>query len=288
MSTAIQAFSIGASSEDGAAPVGAAPGATPGAAWSGDRTFVVRRRTIEDRAGSVCSFYLVPEDGEPLPVYRPGQYLAFALEVPDPAGGPHRQPVRCWLSDRPRPDCYRISVKRVLAPGLASNHIFDRIRENMRLAVRAPAGRFHLIEDGDLPIVLIAQDMGIAPLLAMLNTLAHWSDPREVWLYYGVRNGAEHVMKRHLEALRAGHPQLHLHVCYAEPGPDDEPGRDYRHAGRPDMALLRRTLPFGRYEFYLCGPSAMMESLVPALEDEGVAPENVHYPEQYGEAPLPA
>jgi hypothetical protein len=163
--------------------------------------------------------------------------------------------------------------------------LHDRIEEGARVSVRAPSGHFHLIEDSPLPIVLIAGGIGITPLLSILNTLAHWSDPREVWLFYGVRNGSEHIMKAHLETLKLGHPQLHLHVCYSEPGADDERGLDYQHEGRLDIALLRQTLPFGRYEFYLCGPPPMMEALVPALEDQGVATENIHY-ESFGPASL--
>jgi hypothetical protein len=58
-----------------------------------------------------------------------------------------------------------------------------------------------------------------------------------------VRNGSEHIMKAHLEALKLGHLQLHLHVSYAAPGADDTLGRDYQNQGRLDIALLRRILP---------------------------------------------
>jgi ferredoxin-NADP reductase len=279
----------------GPRPVPAVPSPrAPAPSWSGYRDFVVQRRVVEDLGGSVRSFYLVPEDGGPLPAYKPGQYLTFKLDVPDPAGGPARSLVRCYsLSDRARSDSYRITVKRVPAPldrpdlpqGAVSNHFHDCIEEGSRVSVRAPSGHFHLSEEGDLPIVLIAGGIGITPLLSILSTLAHWSDPREVWLFYGVRNGSEHIMKDRLEALKLGHPLLHLHVCYAAPGADDQLGRDYRHEGRLDIALLRRTLPFGRYEFYLCGPPPMMEALVPALEDQGVAAENIHY-ESFGPASL--
>ena len=69
------------------APVARTPGSPP-AAWSGYRDFVVQRRVVEDLGGSVRSFYLAPADGGPLPPYKPGQYLTFNLEVPDPAGRP--------------------------------------------------------------------------------------------------------------------------------------------------------------------------------------------------------
>jgi hypothetical protein len=72
------------------------------AAWAGLRPFRVERRVVEDGARSVCSFYLVPEDGEALPSFLPGQFLTFRLDVPTPAGA--ESIIRCYsLSDAPAP-----------------------------------------------------------------------------------------------------------------------------------------------------------------------------------------
>ena len=72
------------------------------AAWSGLRDFKVARKEVEDAACSICSFYLVPEDGKPLPAYLPGQFLTFRLDVPAASGS--EQIVRCYsLSDAPQP-----------------------------------------------------------------------------------------------------------------------------------------------------------------------------------------
>ncbi|MBV5274667.1 MAG: 2Fe-2S iron-sulfur cluster binding domain-containing protein [Lamprocystis purpurea] len=276
-----------------AEPALVAAGVSP-AAWSGYREFRIERRAVEDECGAVCSFYLVPTDGGTLTPYRPGQYLTFRLEVPDPAGGSPKTLVRCYsLSDRPRADCYRISVKRVpsppgrsdLPPGVVSNSLHDQLQEGGTLWARAPAGHFYLTDDGAVPIVLIGGGIGITPLLCILSTLTHRADPREVWLFYGVRHGAEHIMKEHLEGLSKAHPNVHLQVCYSEPRPDDRLGTDYQHQGFVNLELLRRTLRFGRHEFYVCGPPAMMESLVPALQVQGVASEDIHY-ESFGPASL--
>jgi ferredoxin len=50
-----------------------------------------------------------------------------------------------------------------------------------------------------------------------------------------------------------------------------------------NVDLLRSTLPHGRHRFYVCGPTPMMESLVPALADWGVARTDIHY-EAFGPA----
>jgi uncharacterized protein len=86
-------------------------------AWEGFRPFRVARRVVEDAVGTICSFHLEPVDGAPLPGYLPGQFLTFKLEATDPQTGLPKSLVRCYsLSDRPHPDHYRVSIKRVPAP----------------------------------------------------------------------------------------------------------------------------------------------------------------------------
>ena len=74
-----------------------------------------------------------------------------------------------------------------------------------------------------------------------------------------------------------------MNVAYSRPGESDLQGRDYQHQGHVDVELLRRTLPQGRHQFYVCGPSAMMQTFVPALAEWGVPLADIHY-EAFGPA----
>lgn len=268
----------------------APPAAETTSAWSSFRTFRVERKVVEDVAQSVCSFYLVPEDGQPLPPFLPGQFLTFQLDVP--TVGATEQIIRCYsLSDAPRPDAYRVSIKRVPSPqgsgypaGRASSFFHDQVVVGSRLRVRAPAGHFH-VDRSDAPVVLIGGGIGITPMLSMLNWCLAEQPDRELWLFHGVRHGRELVMKSHLEALAAAHPNFHLLLCFSDPLPEDEVGRDYHHRGRVDVNLLRVQLPLKPYHFYICGPTPMMASLVPALEDWGVPDEHIHF-EAFGPASI--
>ncbi len=177
-------------------PAAATPEMAPTAvaAWPGYRSFHVERKVPEDSAGQVCSFYLVPEDGKPLPPFLPGQFLTFQLDIPAPAGGTQTV-VRCYsLSDAPQPNRYRISVKRAPSPigsahppGASSNYFHDLVEVGSTLKVRAPGGHFH-IDRSDAPVVLIGGGVGITPMLSMLNWCLTAQPGREVWLFYGVRN----------------------------------------------------------------------------------------------------
>jgi ferredoxin-NADP reductase len=257
------------------------------AVWNGWRKFEVFKRGPEP--GDVCSFYLRPHDGKPLPGFKPGQYLTFQLNIP----GKDKPVVRCYsLSDGPRPDYYRVSIKRCPAPkgkpeippGLSSNFFHDSVKEGDILDVRAPGGHFYLDTAANTPVVLIGGGIGITPVLSMLNTLvADGTLKRQVHFFLGVRSSKDHPMKAHLEELKRLHDKLTLHICYSGPEKDDVKDRDYQHAERVSIDLFKRVLPSNNFDFYLCGPPPMMESIVPGLEAWGVPDERVHF-EAFGPA----
>jgi ferredoxin len=62
-------------------------------------------------------------------------------------------------------------------------------------------------------------------------------------------------------------------------------GHDYHHQGRIDINLLRTQLPNKPYHFYICGPTSMLESLVPALEAWGILDTHIHF-EAFGPASI--
>ncbi len=255
-------------------------------AWQGYRDFKVVDRQVEDAAGSVCSFYLAPVDGQPLPGFLPGQFLGFRLDVP----GQAKPVVRCYsLSDKAESGYYRVSIKRVapsrpdLPAGLVSNHFHDRVRKGDVLAVKAPSGHFYLDVDAEGPVVLVAGGIGITPVYSMLRAALAARPEREIWLFYSVRDGSEMVMREALAELADRHAGFHLHVCFSRPGSDDVVGRDFRHVGRADIGRLRQELKLQPYHFYVCGPAPMMETLVPDLADWGVPPARIHF-ESFGPA----
>ena len=276
----------------------AMPGESPAVAkraWSGWREFRVVRREFEDNSRTQCSFYLAPVDGAPLPPFKPGQFLTFSLTIADPGSGTKavsRKIVRCYsLSDRPEASSYRITIKRVPAPvnrpdippGAASSYFHDNIHERDVLTVKAPAGQFFLDSDPKLPAAFIAGGIGITPMISMLRWCLAEQPGRPVYLYYGVRQRADHAFKQVLEQLLRSHPNFHLHIAYSQPGPEDVQGRDFQHTGHINVDLLKRSLPHGRHQFYVCGPPPMMKCIIPALIHWGVLPTDIHH-ESFGAA----
>jgi ferredoxin-NADP reductase len=257
-------------------------------AWLGWREFRVARREYEDSGKAQCSFYLEPVDGLPLLPFKAGQFLTFDLPIAN------RKVIRCYsLSDRPDPERFRATIKRIgapadrpdLPPGIASSHLHDKVHEGDLLRVKAPAGAFFLDPDTTVPAVFIAGGIGITPMMSMLSWALAEQPGCTLHLFYGVRHGGEHAFKRALEDFARAHPNFHLHVIYSRPRTDDLLGSDFHHTGHVDVDLLRRSLPQGRHQFYVCGPASMMASLVPALAEWGVPPADIRH-ESFGPASL--
>ena len=255
--------------------------------WNGFRKFEIARKVQE--GGGVCSFYLRPHDQKKLPPFKPGQYLTFQLQIP----GQTKPVVRCYsLSDSPNhPDYYRCSIKAVppprdkpeAPPGLSSNFFHGSLKEGDIIDVKAPGRGFFLDLSKSTPVVLIGGGIGLTPVLSMLNAIVENGSKREVWFFYGVRNSKEHIMKDHFDAIRREHDNVHVCICYSDPEPGEEKGRHYDHGERVSVALFKRLLSSNNYEFYLCGPPPMMNSIVGDLEAWGVPETHIHF-EAFGPA----
>lgn len=119
----------------------------------------------------------------------------------------------------------------------------------------------------------------------MLNTLMEQNSPREIWLFYGVRNGQEQIMSTTLKQYAHNNSNFHLYLCYHHPEEQERLGSDFHHKGNVDITLLRLVLALQRYQFYICGPQPMMNTIIPALENWGVATSDIFY-ESFGPASL--
>jgi uncharacterized protein len=254
--------------------------------WEGWRPF--RVAAIVDEAQDVKSFYFVPVDGQPLAPFAPGQFLTFRLR----ADGQHEPVVRCYsLSDRPRQDYFRTTIKRLAAPpehpnasrGRGSSYFHRDVKVGDVLDLRAPAGTFFLDPMAAEPVVLIGAGIGVTPLVSMLEAIVQTDRSREVQAFFGFRSGANHPFKTRLASLAEEHPNVRLHVSYSAPSDADVLYRDYNHRGRLTIERVRQVLPSNNYRFYVCGPGALMESIVPALWDCGVPESHVHF-EAFGPA----
>jgi ferredoxin-NADP reductase/MOSC domain-containing protein YiiM len=255
-------------------------------AWAGFRNFLVDRKIRESQA--ITSYYLVPEDGEPLPVFIPGQFLTFRLSIP----GHSKTEVRNYsLSDCPcHPEYYRVTIKREPPPMdpsvvSASNYLHEQVEPGAKLQVAAPRGDFFLDPQEESSVVLLSGGVGLTPMVSMLNAIVESGNKRPVWFIHGIRNGIHHAMCKHMRRVAAENDNISLHIRYSRPKPEDRKGLDYDSTGHVTVDLLRELLPNKDMDFYLCGPPPFMKSLMKDLLDWGVPESHIRF-ELFGPAAL--
>ena len=261
----------------------AGPSSPP--AWPGLRRFRVAAARRESK--SVRSLVLEPLDGDALPGFLPGQFLALKLEPPDASTALLRSYSLAAPADERG---YRIGVKREDG-GMGSAFLHDGVGAGDVLEVGAPRGDFTLDVDGTGPVVLLSAGVGVTPVLAMLGALTRAQSERPLWWVHGARNGAEHAFAAEARELLSRLPAARSHVRYSRPRPADRVGADYDTAGRIDLdTLVDLNVPRDA-DFYLCGPSAFLRELTAGLLGWGAAPERIHRevfgPEPREDAPDP-
>ncbi len=239
---------------------------------------------IVDESAVIRSFHLEPTDGAGLIPHLAGQHLPIRLPLP----GCDKPTLRTYtLSAAPSDNLYRISVKR---EGRVSRHLHDALCEGDLIEARAPAGQFTIdAAERKRPAVLLAAGVGVTPMLAMLRHVVYEGRRknrlRPTWFFHAARTKAERAFDQELNALvEAAQGAVRLVRVLSDPG-GAEQGKDYDTAGRIDIPLLKATLPFDDYDFYLCGPGAFMQAIYDGLRDLNIADGRIHA-EAFGPASL--
>ncbi len=234
-----------------------------GGGW---RRLRVAHRVAETDA--ILSLHLTAADGLPLARFRPGQFLTFRLKGTDGRATPRNYSL---TSDPANGAHYRISVRR--HEGGFGSGLMWAMEEGAELEATEPKGRFFLNEASQRPVILLAAGIGITPLMAMAQALAHTARP--TWLIHACRDEGSQPFAQELAALAARAPHLRITLVPS------------RTEGRITAATLQRLLPIGDYEAYLCGPAGFMEAMTQVLVGLGVREERIAS-ESFGGAKAPS
>ncbi len=240
--------------------------ATNSSDWRAREYKALRITRVLEETPSVRSLWLERADGGVLAPFHAGQFLTVRLPI-----GP-KGVVRAYtLSDAPDGRAYRLSVKR---QGRASAWL-HAARVGDIIEALPPNGRFGLDPQSSRPIIMVSAGIGVTPMISMLNSLLadDANSQRPIWFFHGSRSRLEHAFAKPLAALAARHANIRLVSAYSAPVDGDL--ADGALAGRIDADLVRRLLPSGDYDVYLCGPPAFMESLSEGLVAWGIAPERI-------------
>jgi predicted ferric reductase len=154
-----------------------------------------------------------------------------------------------------------------------SGKVVPEIQAGQRVWLDGPHGVFTLDREQGPGYVFLAGGVGITPLHSMLLTMVERDDVRPVMLFYGARQADDLTFREDLLALQG---RMNLKVIYVV----EEPSAGWTgETGRISAQLLRKYLPpkqYKRWQYFICGPTPMMNAMESILPEIGVPAEKIH------------
>ncbi len=243
--------------------------------------------TTED---AVVLTLAVPAELEDKFTYQHGQYLTLRFQI---NGQEERRAYSLCSSPIVDPDL-QIGVKRVEG-GKVSNHINDNLKPGDEVEVMRPQGHFttKLNADHKKDYFLFGGGSGITPLFSILKSVLEKEPKSRVFLYYQNRHENSIMFKEELAALQKRYDgQLEVQHILSRPKFEKKGGflgmfakkvtQWQGETGRIDKNKATRYInqhqaTDGRVEeFFLCGPSGMMETVEGVLKNKGIESKHIH------------
>ncbi|MGP5416306.1 globin domain-containing protein [Psychrobacter faecalis] len=151
--------------------------------------------------------------------------------------------------------------------GLVSNHLHDHLDVGDTILLSAPAGDFELnqdlIQQNDIPLVLVSAGVGVTPILSMLEAQVTANPKRPIVWVYACQNKEHHAFDSKVNELLAAADNVEKHIFYFEAGQILD-----------EACLANLPKPA---DIYVCGSMIFMESIIDGLMDLDHGVDSVHY-----------
>jgi Na+-transporting NADH:ubiquinone oxidoreductase subunit F len=160
-------------------------------------------------------------------------------------------------------------------PGMMSSYIFS-LKEGDKVTISGPYGEFFAQETGN-EMIVAGGGAGMAPLRSIVfDQLKRVKTKRKVSFWYGARSQREAFYIDDFNKLAEENDNFEWHMALSRPEENWRGYKGYVHQCMLDVYLEDHPAPED-CEYYLCGPPALVASVVKTLESVGVEPENIYY-----------
>jgi propane monooxygenase reductase subunit len=201
--------------------------------------------------------------------FKPGQYVD--IRIPD------SEDVRSFsMANIPsRPAGELEFMIKVYPDGKFSSLLSTgALQEGHELEVTGPFGVFTLREKSDRPLLFIGGGAGMAPLLALLRSMADRGVDRPVVYYYGARGPQDLFHHDELAELEQRLPKFRFVAALSDVGEDEQWDGE---RGLITDVVARCEDKLSEVDAYLCGPPPMVDAAIGLLAQKGVPESRVYY-----------
>lgn len=163
------------------------------------------------------------------------------------------------IANNPAVDgCIELHI-RLIADGLMSSFVKDRLQVGDSLILRGPAGTcFYVQEEGsDYPIVLAGTGTGLAPLIGIAKQALGCGHQGEIQLFHGALQVSDLYLGDELSRLAAAHDNFQYKPCVLK----GEAGRDYLAGDVGEIVMASLPTDKKATRLFLCGAPELVNSM---------------------------
>ncbi|WP_410662480.1 FAD-binding oxidoreductase [Amycolatopsis sp. lyj-84] len=198
--------------------------------------------------------------------FFPGQYLDFKI--------PGTDETRSFsMANTSARDGLLEFVVKIYPGGLFSEFLDSKVNAGDRLEVTGPFGVFTLRDAPGAEVVFVGGGAGMAPILALLRSMAERGIDRKATFYYGARRRHDLCFEDELGALAGTLENFRYLPALSEAGDEGWDGE----TGFVTEVLKRAGHDLSGADAYVCGPPPMVEAALELLPSLGVAEKRVFY-----------
>jgi propane monooxygenase reductase subunit len=165
-------------------------------------------------------------------------------------------------------------VIKVYPDGLFSSFLDKKLKVGDRLDLTGPFGVFTLRDAPDRDLVFVGGGAGLAPILALLRSMAERGIERKSVFYYGARTAKDLCFVSEIEALKEKLPGFRFVPALSEPVAGEAWDGE---VGFVTDVLKRHEADLRGAHAYLCGPPPMVEAAMPLLASLGAPEKHIYY-----------
>ena len=231
-------------------------------------------KRIQETEDSCSLQFIIPDQLKPIFSYKPGQYLTLKVVIDNQEERRAYSISSCPLTD----DFIQITIKNIDG-GFVSSYLVNNIKEGDWLDVLPPLGNFTIEtnENKEHNYIMIAGGSGITPLMSMLKTILIAEQHSKVFLLYSNRYKDNIIFFDELNHLFRKYPDR-LNIYHFISRETIEQNNFYGKL-TPELfksLILEKLTDINSIDFYLCGPTSLMQSIEQVLVENNIPISKIH------------
>jgi ring-1,2-phenylacetyl-CoA epoxidase subunit PaaE len=230
----------------------------------------------KETADAVSVAFLLPEELKEEFKFKQGQYITLKLKI----NGEELRRSYSICSSPFNGDDLRVAIKKVNG-GKVSTFINSDLKAGDRLEVMTPMGNFYseLNASNTKNYVLFAGGSGVTPMMSIIKAVFEKEPNSKISLFYGNFNENATIFKSELDNLSSTYAdKLKVYYIFDKPENTNWPALQTGIMDQAKVsALIEKYIGLNNQnEFFICGPTPMMDNVRLELEKLKIKKESVH------------